>query len=89
MDRGVGIRFRGRNPLPGDDVEIGYRFERISDRTDARSTVAHKNEVSLALGLSATDWIGLSLEMPYQFLSSGGSPRRSSWISDGGSGEGL
>ena len=58
-----------RNPLPGTDVEVGYRFERISGRTDAGSALTHKNEVSLALSLAATEWLGLSVEMPYQFLS--------------------
>ena len=58
-----------RNPLPATDVEVGYRFERISDRTDSGSALTHKNEVSLALSLAATEWLGLSVEMPYQFLS--------------------
>jgi len=57
-----------RNPLPGTDAEVGYRFERISERTAAGSALAHKNEVSLALSLAATEWLGLSVEMPYQFL---------------------
>ena len=58
-----------RNPIPGTDVEVGYRFERISDRTDAGSALTKKNELSLALSLAATEWLGLSAEMPYQFLS--------------------
>ncbi|HEX7513908.1 MAG TPA: hypothetical protein VF464_11095, partial [Candidatus Methylomirabilis sp.] len=58
-----------RNPLPATDVEVGYRFERISDRKEAGSALTHKNEVSLALSLAATEWLGLSVEMPYQFLS--------------------
>jgi len=58
-----------RNPLPGTDAEVGYRFERISDRAAASSALTHKNEVSLALSLAATEWLGLSVEMPYQFLS--------------------
>ena len=61
--------FYVRNPLPATDVEVGYRFERISGRTDAGSGLTHKNEVSLALSLAATEWLGLSVEMPYQFLS--------------------
>ncbi|MCX5734498.1 MAG: hypothetical protein NTW68_09250 [candidate division NC10 bacterium] len=58
-----------RNPLPATDAEVGYRFERISDRTDAGSALTHKNGVSLAFSLAATEWLGLSMEVPYQFLS--------------------
>jgi len=58
-----------RNPLPGTDAEIGYRFERISDRAAAGSALTHKKEMSLTLSLAATEWLGLSVEMPYQFLS--------------------
>lgn len=58
-----------RNPIPGTDAEVDYRFERISDRTDTGSALTHKNELSLALSLAATEWLGLSVELPYQFLS--------------------
>ena len=58
-----------RTPIPGTNLEFGYRFERIRDRTDAGSAVTYKNEASLALNRAVTDWLSLSLEMPYQFLS--------------------
>jgi len=60
-----------RNPLPSTSVEIGYRFERIRDRTAAGSEFTHKHEINVALSLAPTEWLGLSLDLPYQFLSVG------------------
>jgi hypothetical protein len=57
-----------RNPIPGNSLEIGYRFERISEQTELGRTVTHTNDVALVLNVAPTEWLNLSLDMPYQFL---------------------
>jgi hypothetical protein len=57
-----------RRPIPGTSVEVDYRFERSSERTDLGSMVTHSNAVGLVLNLALTEWLNLSLGVPYQFL---------------------
>jgi hypothetical protein len=57
-----------RNPIPGSIVEVDCGFERISERTESGRTVTHTNEVALVLNVAPTEWLNLSLGMPYQFL---------------------
>ncbi len=57
-----------RNPIPGTSVEVDYRFEQSSEPTNLGSTLMHSDEVGLVLNLAPTEWLNLSLGMPYQFL---------------------
>jgi hypothetical protein len=47
-------------------VELRYRYERDRDRQDEGTAVTHVHQPSAILSVSPTDWLGLSLAIPYQ-----------------------
>ncbi len=54
------------NPLPGTDIILTYRFERDRDQTESGNVISYAHGVSVNLDWAITDWLGVSLGIPYQ-----------------------
>jgi hypothetical protein len=57
-----------RTALPGTNVQLGYRFERSSERLAAGSATTHTNEPFVTGSLAVTEWLQVSAGLPYDFL---------------------
>ena len=57
-----------RTPLPGTNVQLGYRFERSSVHLDTGSATTHTNEPFVTGSLAVTDWLQVSAALPYDFF---------------------
>jgi outer membrane putative beta-barrel porin/alpha-amylase len=57
-----------RTPLPASDLEVGYRFERSSQRLATGSATTHTNEPFVSGSLAVTDRLQLSAILPYDFI---------------------
>ena len=58
-----------RTAVPGTNAQLGYRFERSSDRLATGSATTHTNEPFAAVSVAVTDWLQLSAALPYDFVS--------------------
>ncbi len=57
-----------RTALPGTNAQIGYRFERSSERQSAGSATTHTNEPFASVSLAVTEWLQVSAALPYDFV---------------------
>jgi hypothetical protein len=54
-----------QKPMQDNEVEFEYRFERQREKGDDGSTTSHAHELAVGFGYRITDWLGVSLEIPY------------------------
>jgi hypothetical protein len=57
-----------QKPMQDNEVEFEYRFERQREKGDEGSTVTYQHELALGLGWRVTEWLGVSLEIPYTII---------------------
>jgi hypothetical protein len=54
-----------QKPMQDNEVEFEYRFERQREKGDDGSTPSRAHKLAVGFGYRITDWLGVSLEIPY------------------------